>query len=175
VTGYLGGEDADVFDAAIALGVVHAVADDELVGDFEGYVVGFDGNEAAFGLVEAGGDFERCGFVLQHEAAEIAEGEAGVEDVFDDDDVLAFDGVVDVFDELDGAGGDAGAAVAGDGDEVEGVVDLDGASEVGEEDGCTFEDSDEDDGLTFVVGGDLCADLASAVGDLLFGEENLHG
>ena len=52
-----GGEDADVVDTAIAFGVVHAVADDELVGDFEGYVVGFDGDEAALGFVEAGGDF----------------------------------------------------------------------------------------------------------------------
>jgi hypothetical protein len=52
-----GGEDADVFDAAVALGVVHAVADDELVGDLEGYVVGFDGDEATLGFVEAGGDF----------------------------------------------------------------------------------------------------------------------
>src|SRR5439155_214347 len=82
---------------------------------------------------------ERGGLVLEHEAGEVAEGEAGVEDVFDDDDVLALDGVVDVLDELDGSGGDAGAAVAGDGDEVEGVVDTDGAGEVGEEDGCAFE------------------------------------
>ena len=132
------GEETDVVYAAVALGVVHAVADDELVGDLEGYVVGFDGDEAALGLVEAGGDLERGRLVLEHEAAEIAEGEAGVEDVFDDDDVLAFDGVVDVFDELDGAGGDAGTAVGGDGYEVEGVVDADGAGEVGEKDGRAF-------------------------------------
>jgi hypothetical protein len=44
VAGDFGGEDADIFDAAVALGVVHAVADDELVGDLEGYVVGFDGD-----------------------------------------------------------------------------------------------------------------------------------
>ena len=74
MAGDFGGEDADVFDAAVALGVVHAVADDELVGDLEGYVVGFDGDEAALGFVEAGGDLERRGFVLEHEAAEIAEG-----------------------------------------------------------------------------------------------------
>jgi hypothetical protein len=88
--------------------------------------------------------------------------------------VFAFDGVVDVLDELDGAGGDAGATVAGDGDEVEGVVDADGAGEVGEEDGGAFEDADEDDGLALIVGGDLSADLTGAVGDLLLGEENLH-
>src|SRR5665213_253194 len=121
------GHDADVFDAAVALGVVHAVTDDEAVGDFEADVVGLDGDEAALVLVETSCDLERGRLVLQHQVAEVAEGEAGVEDVLDDDDVLAFDGVVDVLDELDGAGGNAGAAVAGDGDEVEGVVDLDGA------------------------------------------------
>jgi hypothetical protein len=68
--------------------------------------------------------------VLEHQAAEVVQGEAGVEDVFDDDDVLALNGIVDVFDELDGSGGDAGAAVGGYGNEVEGVVDLDGADEV---------------------------------------------
>ena len=112
--------------------------------------------------------------MLEHEAAEITEGETGVEDVFDDDDVLALDGVVDVLDELDGAGGDAGATVGGDGDEVEGVIDADGAGEIGEEDGRAFEDSDEHDGLALVVGGDLGADFTSAIGDLLPGEEDLH-
>ncbi len=72
MTGDFGGEDADVVDSAIALGVVHAVADDKVVGDFKGYVVGFDGDETALGLVEAGGDFEGRGFVLEHEAAEVA-------------------------------------------------------------------------------------------------------
>ena len=168
------GEETDVVYTTVALGIVHAVADDELVGNLEGYVVGFDGDEAALGLVEAGGDLEGGGLVLEHQAAEIAECEAGVEDVFDDDDVLAFDGVVNVLDELDGAGGDAGAAVAGDGDEVESVIDADGSGEVGEEDGCAFEDSDEDYGFAFVVGGDLGADLAGSRGDLFFGVEDLH-
>ncbi len=113
--------------------------------------------------------------MLEHEAAEVAEGEAGVEDVFDDDDVLALDGVVDVLDEFDGSGGDLCAAVAGDGDEVEGVIYFDGAGEVGEEDGRSFEDSDEDYGLAGVVFGDLGTDLAGAVSDLLFGEKDLHG
>ena len=66
------GEEADVVYAAIALSVVHAVADDELVGDLEGYIVGFDGDEAALRLVEAGGDLEGGGLVLEHQAAEVA-------------------------------------------------------------------------------------------------------
>ena len=175
VAGGFFGEETDIVYAAVALGEVHAVANDELVWDLEGYVVGFDGDEAAGRFVEAGGDLERGGLVLEHQAAEIAECEAGVEDVFDDDDVLAFDWVVDVLDELDGAGGDARAAIARNGDEVEGVVDRDGAREVGEEDGRALEDSDEDYGFAFVVGGDLGADGFGAFGDLLFGEEDRHG
>jgi len=175
MTGGFFGEEADVVYAAVAFGVVHAVADDELVGDFEGYVVGFDRDEATLGLVEAGGDLKRGGLVLEHQAAEVAEGEAGVEDVFDDDDVFALDGVVDVFDELDGSGRDTGTAVAGDGDEVEGVIDADGAGEVSEEDGCAFEDAYQDNGLAGVIGGDLGADGFGAFGDLFFGEEDRHG
>ncbi len=57
VAGGIFGEEADVVYSAVAFGVVHAVADDELVGDLEGYVVGLDGDEAALGFVEAGGDF----------------------------------------------------------------------------------------------------------------------
>ena len=57
MAGDFGGEDADVFDAAVSLGIVHAVADDEFVGNLEGYVVGFDGDEAALGFVETGSDF----------------------------------------------------------------------------------------------------------------------
>jgi phosphatidylglycerol:prolipoprotein diacylglycerol transferase len=173
------GEEADVVDTSVALGVVHAVADDELVGDLEGYVVGFDGDEATFRLVEAGSNLEGGWLVLEHEAAQVREGEAGVKDVFDDDDVLSLDGVVDVLDEFDGTRGDTGAAVAGDGDKVKGVVDGDGAGEVGKEDGCAFEDPDEDDwlavGLAGVVGGNLGADLTSALGNLLFRVEDFHG
>ena len=112
--------------------------------------------------------------MLQHQPTQIAQRQAGVEDVLNQDHMASFNWVVDVLDELDGAGGDAGAAVAGDGDKIEGVVDLDGAGEVCEKDGCSFEDADEDDGLAFVVGGDLSSNFAGAIGDLLFGEENLH-
>ena len=112
--------------------------------------------------------------MLEHELAQVAEGEAGVEDVFDEEDVFAFDRVVDVLDELDGTGGDTGAAVAGNGDEVEGVVDADGTREVGEKDGRALEDADENDGLAGVVAADLSAEGVDAVGDLLLGEEDIH-
>ena len=92
--------------------------------------------------------------------------------------MAALDGIVDVLDEADGAGGDAGATVAGDGDEVECVVDGDGAGQIGEEDGRALEHADEHDGLAgwlaLVVGGDLAAHLGDALGDLGGGEEDVH-
>jgi hypothetical protein len=97
--------EADVGQVAVALGVVHAVADDEEVGDGEADVVGLDVLDAARGLVEQGGDAQGFGVVLKEELAQVGEGEAGVENVFDDEDVFALDGLVEVLDELDGAGG----------------------------------------------------------------------
>ena len=82
--------------------------------------------------------------MLEKDFAQIGEGEAGVENVFDDEHIFAFDGLIEILDELDGAGGALALAVAGDGDEVEGGVDLDGAGEVGEEYGCAFEHADHD-------------------------------
>jgi hypothetical protein len=101
----VGGHEADVGEVAVALGVVHAVADDEEVGDGEANVVGLDFFDAAGGLVEQRGDAQGLGVVLKEELAQVSEGEAGVENVFDDQDVLAFDGLVEILDELDGAGG----------------------------------------------------------------------
>ena len=62
-----------------------------------------DGLEAAGGLVEQGGDSDGAGLVALEMAAQEAEGDSGIEDVFDDDDVAVFDGLGEVFDELYGA------------------------------------------------------------------------
>jgi len=62
--------------------------------------------------------------VLEEDFAQVRQRKTGVEDIFDDEHVLAFDGLVQVLDELDGAGGALTLAVAGDGDEVECSVNL---------------------------------------------------
>src|SRR4051794_5881624 len=155
-------KETDVIDSTIPFGVVHSIADYELIGNFESYIVCLNGNETSLGLVKTGCDLERCGFVLEHEAAQIVEGQSGIQDVLDDDDILALDGVVDVLDELHGAGGYAGAPVARYSYEIEGVVHLDSTGQVGEEDGCTFEHADEDDGFAGIIVGDLCSNLSCA-------------
>src|SRR5665213_4050452 len=48
------GEQPDVRHVAVDLRVVHAVADHELVGDFETHIVGLDRHQPALRLVQAG-------------------------------------------------------------------------------------------------------------------------
>ena len=62
-------KEANIVDVPVTLGVVHAVADDELVGNLEADIVGLDGHKAPLRLVEAGSDLERGGLVLKHQSA----------------------------------------------------------------------------------------------------------
>ena len=112
------------------------------------------------------------GMLLQKDLAQIGEGEAGVENVFDDEHVLALDGLVEILDELDCAGGALALAVAGDGDEVEGGVGLDGARKVDEEKRRALEHADHDQLFAVQVAGDLRAHFGDAFGDLLAGIKN---
>lgn len=82
-------EDADAGEVAVLALVVHAVADDEFVFDFEAYVVGLDGGGAAGLFVEEDDGAEGLGLEVVDEAvAHAGEGEAGVEDVVDEQDVF---------------------------------------------------------------------------------------
>src|SRR6185437_1939481 len=79
----VGRHEADIREVPVALGIIHAVADDEVVGDGESDVVGVDAFKAARRLVEKRGDFEGARAVLEDELAKKSYGEAGIEDVFD--------------------------------------------------------------------------------------------
>ena len=133
--GVVGGHQADVGQIAIALRIIHSIADDEQVWNGETDIIGVDLLDAARRLVEQRGDAQGFGLLLQKDLAQVGEGQAGVEDVFDDQDVLALDRLVEVLDELDGARGALAFAVAGDGDKVKGGVDLEAAGQVGQEEG----------------------------------------
>jgi hypothetical protein len=112
--------------------------------------------------------------LLEEELAQVREGEAGVEDVFDYEDILSLDGVVEIFDELDGAGGTLAFAVAGSGDKVEGGVDLNGPGQVCEKGRRALQDAYHDQLFPVEVVGDLCAYFSDALGNLLTGEKDFE-
>jgi hypothetical protein len=102
------------------------------------------------------------------------EGQPGVDDVLDNDDVPVLDTRIQVLDEPDrrrptGLVG----RVAGELDEVDVVQDPDRARQVGEEDEARLQGRDQDRLATFVVGGDLGAQFGDAGGDLVGGEVDL--
>ena len=73
---------------------------------------------------------------------------------------------------LTAPGGALALAVAGDGHEVEGGVDLDGARQVGQKERRALEHADHHQLFAVQVAGDLRAHLGDALGDLLAGVEN---
>ena len=82
--------DADVRKISVFFGVVQAVANHEFIGNLEAHIIALDGHLAAARLVEQSGDSQLAWLVGQEEPFQERQGESGVEDVFHQDDVLAF-------------------------------------------------------------------------------------
>src|ERR1700742_606218 len=98
-------KDSDVGQVTEAFEVVHTVANDEVVRDRKCDIVCVNFFQPASRFVQAGSDLEGFGLVLQQKLAQKDEGEAGVEDVFDEDDVSAADGGVKILDQSHRAAG----------------------------------------------------------------------
>src|SRR6185312_13268757 len=168
------GHQADIRQIAVPLGEVHAVSDDKLVGNGEADVIGVDLFEAARGLVEQRGDAQRAWVVPLEQAAQEVQRQAGIQDVFYEDDVLTFDGLIEVLDELDGAAAALPFAVAGNGHEIEGVVDRNAARQIRQKNGCALEDADENDLFARVIPIDLPAHLHDTLANAFAAEEDLQ-
>src|SRR5207244_1288632 len=93
---------------AVMVAPIEAVADDEAVRKLEAVVGDGDIEEAAVGAVEEDADLEAGGAAQLEVTVDVAEREAGVHDIFDDEHVAADDALVEVFGEAHGARGSAG-------------------------------------------------------------------
>ena len=100
---HLGAQNAHEAQVPVSLPVVEAVADHELVGDLEADVVHRDVDEPARRLVEQRADPERGRVLAAQVPDEVVEGEAGVDDVLDQQDVLVGDARGQVLDDPDQA------------------------------------------------------------------------
>ena len=84
-------------------------------------------------------------------AHQVLEGEAGVDDVLDDQHVAALDRGVEVLEDADHARGVGLRAVAGDRHEVDLAGDVDVAHQVGEEEHGALQHADHDQVAALVV------------------------
>ena len=138
------------------------------------HVLGIDGGLLALDVLpQEGADLQRGRAAAGEIGHEVLEGEAGVEDVLDDQDVAVLDVDVEVLDDADGAGGLGAVAVAGHGHEVDGQIGVDGAHQVAHEHDGTAQDGDEDQVLTLVILGDLSAQALDHIRNVLLGEQDL--
>ena len=108
-------------------------------------------------LGEQGADLERGRLARAQVLEQVAQGEARVDDVLDDEHVPALDLGVEVLEDAHDAGRVGRRAVARDGHEVEGAGHGDATREVGHEEDRSLEDADEQELLARVVGFEICA------------------
>src|SRR5579872_4486804 len=148
-------QNANIFQIAIALIVIQTVADNKFVGNREADVVRFDILNAARRLVEQRGDFQRLRLALLQHAAKIAEREAGIENVLDQNHVQAFDAGIEVLVETHLPRRLLAFAVARDGNEVDGSVEVDFANQIREKNARAFEYADQVDALAAKIAADL--------------------
>src|SRR5580658_6898256 len=125
------GKDTDVLQITIALGVVQTIAHHKLVGNLEADVVGFDFfNNAPLRLIEQRGDAQDARSPLHQDALDVAKGEAGVQDVLDQDYVEPLDAGVEVLRQADLTRSLLIVAVTRDGHEIERNLEVNLADEV---------------------------------------------
>src|SRR5271170_6952614 len=111
--------------------------------------------------------------MLQKDLPQIAESDPGIEDVFNNNDMLAFDRFVKVLEQLDRpAGGARTPFVARNRHKIEGAVDVHAARQVGQENRRAFQNADHDDRLPSIVAGDGLAQFGDTFPYLLAAVED---
>src|SRR5439155_16075672 len=127
---------------AVTLLIIEAVTEHEVVLDLEADVVDRGGNDAANGLVQQGASDHRPRSATLQLAQEVGEGEAGVDDVLDEDDVPTGHVQIQVLDDADPA---RVRGVMGDRHEVDFGHDGHGPGHVGQEGNAALENGNQDD------------------------------
>src|SRR5699024_4567690 len=136
---------ADVRQIAVALGEVQAVAHHELVGDVEADLEDVEGGLDGVRLAQQRDDLERPRVAGREVAHEPRQGQAGIDDVLDDDDVAVGDVAVQVLEVPHDSRGAGRGAVRADRHELHLGRDGQRAGEVGDEDRGALEHADQDD------------------------------
>src|SRR5215207_4224037 len=160
-------------EVAVPLVVVQAVADGEAVGDLEADVAGGKVDLPALGLGQQGAHLQRRRIARAEVAQQVLQGQAGVDDVLDDEHVAPLDRRVEVLEDADDARGLGGRAIGGHGHEVDLARTVDVAHEVGKEEDRPLEHADQQQIALLVVARDLGAQLADPVLELVALDEDL--
>ncbi len=134
-----------------SLVVVEAVADHELVRDVPADVLHVDVHPQRLGLAQQGADLDRGGVAGGQVGGQPAQGQAGVDDLVDDQHVAAGDVGVEVLEDADDAGALRAGAVRRDRHPVHLEVPVERPRHVGHHHHRAAEDADDEQVLALVV------------------------
>ena len=100
-----------------------------------------------------------------HEFCQVGEGQSGVHDVLDDEDIFVLDRARQILRDLNDSARLRSVAIRADAQEVDAQGKVDGAHEIGREHEASFEHAHQDKPPRLVVARDLGAELAHPGGD----------
>ena len=159
-------------EVAVLVGVIQAVSDDELVGNVETDVLDIQRAGHGLRLAEHRHDLDGVGVAAAQVLHQVAQRQAGVDDVLDDEDVAALDVLGEVLEDAHHAAGLRTGTVGRHGHPVHGHVGLHRAAQVRHGHDSTVEHTNHEDFPPRIVGVDLGSDLADTRGHLLIGVQN---
>jgi hypothetical protein len=168
-------KNGDIRKIPVAFVVVQAVAHNEFVGDHETDVIGLQIGDAALDFVEKHSDAQVFGTALLKEQQQVFQSEAGIENVFDDENGSALDADVEVLDQFNFAGGIGALAIAGDGDEIERNFAAELLREIREKKHRAFQDADEVEWIVGKITAYFAGHLLDALFDSSIGNEDVDG
>ena len=98
-------QNAEIRQIAIVLREIETVADNEFVGNVEAAIVNFNVDFTARRLVEERADFDAVRLFVHEVINKVAHGRAGVDNVLNEQNVASFGVVIEIFEDVDLAGG----------------------------------------------------------------------
>src|ERR1035437_5359609 len=169
-----GREKADEAEVSVHLPEVETIPHNERVRDFEADIAERDLDEAPGGLVEQGADLDGAWVLTLEIAEQVIQGQAGVDDVLNEQNISAIDWRAQILEDSYQAGRfGCRSAVARDFHEVDPQRQVDAPHQVRHEWQGTLEDTDERQFVAGIVGADLPSELGHPGLDLLFCQQHL--
>src|SRR5687768_1145748 len=169
-------DDADIREIAILFRVVETVADHKSIFDLEADVLDFDIDLTPGRLAEQTRRAQRLRPAGAEDLLQVGEGQARVDDVFDNNDVPAVQGGVEIFQQPDLSRRRRALGVARNRHEIERDLSIHPAYQVREEDEGALEHGDEMQAIREVAP-DLRRQLADPRLNLSFAQQHVdwHG
>jgi hypothetical protein len=166
-----GDDIIDFRKVPIGLVEINPISYDEHVIDIFSKIVGLDLNFSPSLLIEKGTDFYGAGVQEREPILQKPDRSATVDDIFDDENILAFDGNLDIFGDLNLSRGLHSGPITGNPNKIYFEGNFEMADQIGEEYKGALKDADQHEFVIAVIFRDLLRETLDDGTDLFPGEQ----